>query len=74
MNELSIVLGLIFFVLVLLIFAVLVSVAYHIVDLGSDIHLEAVKCYQMLSEIQRINENIYFKLDELQMKEEDDCK
>jgi len=64
MNELSIILGLIF-VLILLIFAILVSIAYHIVDLGVDIHLETVKCYQMLSEIQRINENIYFKLDEL---------
>ena len=73
MNELSIILGLIF-VLILLIFAILVSIAYHIVDLGVDIHLETVKCYQMLSEIQRINENIYFKLDELQMKEEDDGK
>lgn len=73
MNELSIILGLMF-VLILLIFAILVSIAYHIVDLGVDIHLETVKCYQMLSEIQRINENIYFKLDELQMKEEDDGK
>lgn len=73
MNELSIILGLMF-VLILLIFAILVSIAYHIVDLGVDIHLEIVKCYQMLSEIQRINENIYFKLDELQMKEEDDGK
>lgn len=62
------------FVLILLIFAILVSIAYHIVDLGVDIHLETVKCYQMLSEIQRINENIYFKLNELQMKEEDDGK
>lgn len=73
MNELGIVLGLMF-VLILLIFAILVSIAYHIVDLGVDIHLETVKCYQMLSEIQRINENIYYKLDELQMKEEDDGK
>ena len=73
MNELSIILGQMF-VLILLIFAILVSIAYHIVDLGVDIHLETVKCYQMLSEIQRINENIYFKLDELQMKEEDDGK
>ena len=73
MNELSIILGLMF-VLILLIFAILVSIAYHIVDLGVDIHLETVKCYQMLSEIQRINENIYFKLDELQMKGEDDGK
>ena len=73
MNELSIILGLMF-VLILLIFAILVSIAYHIVDLGVDIHLETVKCYQMLSEIQRINENIYFKLNELQMKEEDDGK
>ena len=73
MNELDIILGLMF-VLILLIFAILVSIAYHIVDLGVDIHLETVKCYQMLSEIQRINENIYYKLDELQMKEEDDGK
>ena len=73
MNELSIILGLMF-VLILLIFAILVSIAYHIVDLGVDIHLETVKCYQMLSEIQRINENIYFKLNEIQMKEEDDGK
>ena len=73
MNELGIVLGLMF-VLILSIFVILVNIAYHIVDLGSGIHLEIVKCYQMLSEIQRINENIYFKLDELQMKEEDDGK
>jgi len=72
MNELGIVLGLMF-VLILLIFVVLVNIAYH-VSLGVDIHLETVKCYQMLSEIQRINENIYYKLDELQEKEEDDCK
>ena len=57
----------------LLIFVVLINIAYH-VNLGVDIHLETVKCYQMLSEIQRINENIYYKLDELQKKEEDDCK
>lgn len=72
----GIVLGLMF-ILVLLIFAILVDILYNIIDLGVDIHFvhfEAVKCYQMLSEIQRINENIYFKLDELQMKEEDDCK
>ena len=62
------------FVLILLIFAILVSIAYHIIDLGVDIRYEIVKCFDVLCEIKRINENIYFKLNELQMKEEDDCK
>ena len=70
MDKLSILIALIV-IFVFLILAMLTSI---VLDLGSDIHLETVKCYQMLSEIQRINENIYFKLDELQMKEEDDGK
>ena len=73
MNELGIILGLIF-IFVFLIFAVLVSIAYSIIDLGVDIRYEIVKCFDVLCEIKRINKNIYFKLDELQMKEEDDGK
>lgn len=70
MDKLSILIALI----VIFIFLILAMLTSIVLDLGSDIHLETVKCYQMLSEIQRINENIYFKLDELQMKEEDDGK
>ena len=73
MDKLNILVALIV-IFVFLILAILTSIVYNIIDLGVDIHLETVKCYQMLSEIQRINENIYFKLDELQMKEEDDGK
>lgn len=73
MNELSIVLGLMF-VLILLILAILTSVVYNIIDLGADIRYEIVKCVDILCEIRKINRNIYFKLNELQMKEEDDGK
>lgn len=73
MNELSIVLGLMF-VLILLILAILTSVVYNIIDLGVDIRYEIVKCVDILCEIRKINRNIYFKLNELQMKEEDDGK
>ena len=60
MDKLSILIALI----VIFIFLILAMLTSIVLDLGSDIHLETVKCYQMLSEIQRINENIYFKLDE----------
>lgn len=73
MNELDILLVLIL-IFVVLIFAVLVSIAYSIIDLGVDIRYEIVKCFDVLCEIKRINKNIYFKLNELQMKEEDDGK
>ena len=73
MNELGIVLGLIF-ILVFLTFVTLVAILYNIIDLGVDIKLEIVKCFDVLCEIRRINRNIYFKLNELQMKEEDDGK
>lgn len=73
MNELSIILGLIF-IFVFLIFVILISIVYNIIDLGVDIRYEIVKCFDVLCEIRRINENIYFKLNELQMKEEDDGK
>lgn len=73
MDKLNILVALIV-TFVFLILAMLTSIVYLIIDLGSDIHLETVKCYQMLSEIKRINKNIYFKLNELQMKEEDDGK
>ena len=61
-------------IFVIFIFAILVSLAYSIIDLDVDIQYEIVKCFDVLCEIKRINKNIYFKLDELQMKEEDDGK
>ena len=73
MNELGVILGLIL-ILIFLIFAILVAILYNIIDLGVDIRYEIVKCCDVLCEIRRINENIYFKLNELQMKEEDDGK
>jgi len=72
-NELDIILGLIF-ILVFLTFVILVAILYNIIDLGVDIKFEIVKCVDILCEIRRINRNIYFKLNELQMKEEDDGK
>lgn len=73
MNELGVILGLIF-ILVFLIFVTLVAILYNIIDLGYDIKIEIVKSFDALCEIRRINRNIYFKLNELQMKEEDDGK
>lgn len=61
-------------IFVIFIFAILVSLAYTIIDSDVDIRYEIVKCVDILCEIRRINRNIYFKLNELQMKEEDDGK
>lgn len=61
-------------IFVIFIFAFLVSIGYTIIDSDVDIQYEIVKCVDVLCEIKRINKNIYFKLNELQMKEEDDCK
>lgn len=60
--------------MVFLTFVILVAILYNIIDLGVDIKFEIVKCVDILCEIRRINRNIYFKLNELQMKEEDDGK
>ena len=73
MDKLSILVALIV-IFVFLILAILTSIVYNIIDLGIDIRCEIVKCVDILCEIRRINRNIYFKLDELQMKEEDDGK
>ena len=73
MDKLNILVALIV-IFVFLILAILTSIVYNIIDLGVDIRYEIVKCFDVLCEIKRINKNIYFKLNELQMKEEDDGK
>lgn len=73
MDKLNILVALIV-IFVFLILAILTSIVYNIIDLGVDIRYEIVKCVDILCEIRRINRNIYFKLNELQMKEEDDGK
>lgn len=55
-----------------LIFALMVSILWNIVDLGVDIQKDIGHLRLTLDEIMRINENIYFKLDNF--KEEDDGK
>lgn len=69
MIEVLLVFILIFLILT---FVLMISILWNIVDLGVDIQKDIGHFRLTLDEINRINENIYFKLDNF--KEEDDGK